>query len=81
MAKELEVLRSQRQEDAALGLTESPSLPESMQESPDHPLELSVTATLDESGLDSGYFQLEDVIIEKDTVVEIFKLSVLKEHL
>ena len=74
MAKELEVLRSQRQDGGAQGLTESPEVPESSQDSPDHPLHLSGVAMLDESGLEDEDFGLEDCIIKKDTVIEIFKL-------
>jgi hypothetical protein len=77
MAKELEALRSQRHDDAAHGLTESPEFPESSQDSPDHPSELSGVAILDDTGLDDEPFQLEECIIGKDTVVEIFKLLVM----
>jgi hypothetical protein len=74
MAKELEALRSQRHYDASAAPTESPEFPESSQDSPDHPLELSGTAILDDSELDDEPFELEDVVIDKDTVVEIFTL-------
>jgi hypothetical protein len=76
MAKELETLRSQRHADAAPGDTESPKFPDSTQDSPDHPLDLSGVAMIDDSGLSDEPFELEECIIEKDTVVEIFKLSV-----
>jgi hypothetical protein len=74
MARELEALRSQRHSDAASGLTESPEFPDSTQDSPDHPSELSGIAVLDETGVEDEYFELENFVIEKGTVVEIFKL-------
>jgi hypothetical protein len=74
MAKELEALRSQRYDDGGLGTTESPEFPESSQDSPDHPSELSGTATIDDSGLSDEPFELEECVIGKDTIVEIFKL-------
>jgi|TARA_R110002003_G_scaffold95_9_gene7322 hypothetical protein len=77
MARELEALRSRRHDGSIHGLTESPSGPESAQDSPDHPSDLSGVAWLDESALGDEPFQLEDVTIEKATVVEIFKMRVL----
>lgn len=74
MAKELEILRNKRQDGGAQGLTESPEVPESSQDSPDHPVQLSGTAMIDESGLGDEDFGLENCIIKKDTVIEIFKL-------
>jgi hypothetical protein len=74
MARELEVLRSQRQDDVAHGQTESNGFPESSQDSPDHLSELSGVAILDYSGLDDEPFQLDEFIIGKDTVIEVFKL-------
>jgi hypothetical protein len=74
MARELEVLRSQRPDDVAHGKTESPEFPETSQDSPDHPSELSGVAILDDSDLDDEPFQLEECILGKDTVVESFKL-------
>jgi hypothetical protein len=74
MARELEALRSQRLDDAAHGQTESPEFPESSQDSPDHPSELSGIALLDSTGLGDDMFELEECILGKDTIVEIFKL-------
>ena len=73
MAKELEALRSQRQDASSHGHTESPSVPES-QDSPDHPSELSGTAMLDDTGLGEEHFELEEFVVDKDMVVDIFKL-------
>lgn len=73
MAKELEALRSQRQDAAAHSLTESPSVPDT-QDSPDHPSELLGTATLDETDIDVDHFKLEDFVVDKDTVIDVFKL-------
>jgi hypothetical protein len=74
MAKELEALRSQRHDDGAHGATESPEFPDSSQDSPDHPLDLSGIAMIDDSGLGHEPFELEECVIGKDTIVEIFKL-------
>ncbi|KAF1839013.1 hypothetical protein BDW02DRAFT_564352 [Decorospora gaudefroyi] len=74
MAKELEALRSQKTEDGNKSFTESPSLPESMLDSPDHPAEQPGMATVDETGLDQDYFQLEDFVIDRDTVVGVFSM-------
>jgi hypothetical protein len=74
MAKELEALRSQRHDDGAPGATESPEFPDSSQDSPDHPSELSGIAIIDDSGLGHEPFELEECVIGKDTIVEIFKL-------
>jgi hypothetical protein len=71
MAKELEALRSRRTEDVAQSLTESPSVPGS---SPDSPPEHPGKATIDETGLDQEQFQLEDFVIDKETVVGIFNM-------
>jgi hypothetical protein len=76
MAKELEALRSQRHSDASVGHTESPEFPDSRQDSPDYPLELAGTAILDDTGLEDGYFELDDFVIDRDTVIEVFKLYV-----
>lgn len=73
MAKELEVLRSLRHDGVAHGSTASSSVPET-QDSPDHPSELSGIAVLDESGLDDEGFGLEDFVVDRDTVVDIFKV-------
>ncbi|CAO2649469.1 Nn.00g068540.m01.CDS01 [Neocucurbitaria sp. VM-36] len=74
MAKELEALKNQKQDDFANRLTESPSMPGSAQDSPDHPLEQSGTAVLDETGLTQDYYQLDDFIIDKDLVIDIYKI-------
>jgi hypothetical protein len=76
MAKELEALRSQRHYDASVSQTESPELPDSTRDSPDYPSELAGTAVLDDTGLEDEFFELEDFVIERETVVEIFKLYV-----
>ena len=78
MAKELEALRNKRQDEFAHGPTESPSVPET-QDSPDHPSELSGLAILDESNLDDEYFELEEFVVDRDTVVDIFKMYVSRE--
>jgi hypothetical protein len=75
MAKELEVLRSLRQDNATQVSTESSSVPDT-QDSPDHPSELSGTAVLDETDLGDENFELEDFVIDRDTVVDIFKMFV-----
>jgi hypothetical protein len=75
MAKELEALKSQKHDDAGHGATESPSVPDSSQHSPDYPSEPAGTAVLDHSNLDDQ-FQLEDFIIKKELVVEIFGMLV-----
>jgi hypothetical protein len=79
MAKELEALRSQRHYDTSAAPAESPEFPESSQDSPDHPLELSGTAVLDDSELEDEPFELEDIVIERDTIVEIFRLYAFPE--
>jgi hypothetical protein len=73
MARELEALRNQRYDGVTQGTNESPSLPESSHDSPDHPSELFGIAMLDASDLDEQY-ELEDCVIARETVVEIFKL-------
>lgn len=73
MAKELEALKSQKHDDAGRGTTESPSVPGSSQHSPDHPFEHAGTAIIDESELDDHY-QLENLKLEKNLVVEVFKM-------
>jgi hypothetical protein len=73
MAKELEALRSLRHDDVAHGSTESSSVPDT-QDSPDHPTDLSGTAMLDASDLDDEGFELGDFVVDRDTVVDIFKL-------
>jgi hypothetical protein len=75
MAKELEALRSLRQDNAIQGSTESYSVPDT-QDSPEHPPELSETAVLDETDLGDENFELEDFVIDRDTVVDIFKMYV-----
>ncbi|KAJ4367109.1 hypothetical protein N0V83_007639 [Neocucurbitaria cava] len=74
MAKELEALKNQSKEDVAHRLTESPSMPESAQDSPDHPSEHLGTAVLDVTGITQDHFQLEDFIIDKDLVIDIYKI-------
>ncbi|KAF1851011.1 uncharacterized protein K460DRAFT_272345 [Cucurbitaria berberidis CBS 394.84] len=74
MAKELEALKNQQQEDTAQRFTESPSIPDSVQDSPDGPIEHPGTAVLDETGITQDHFQLEDFVIDKDLAVEIFRV-------
>jgi hypothetical protein len=74
MAKELEALKIRRIEDAAKSLTESPSIPGSAQDSPGRPSEHLETATVDETGLTQHSFQLEDFVIDRDTVGGIFSM-------
>lgn len=74
MAKELEALKNQRQNDGGHRLTESPSMPDSAQESPEHPLNHPEIAVLDETEITQDRFQLEDFIIHKDLVIDIFKV-------
>jgi hypothetical protein len=71
MAKELEALRSRRTEDTAQSLTESPSVPGS---SPDNPPGHPGKVTVVETGLDQDKFQLEDFVIDRETVVGIFSM-------
>lgn len=74
MAKELEALKNQKHEDSGHRLTESPSMPESAQDSPDHPSEHPGTAVLDVTGITQDHFQLEDFIIDKDLVIDVYKM-------
>jgi hypothetical protein len=81
MAKELEALKSQLHDDGNHRMTESPSRTEPSQHSPDRPTEPSGLVVLDESGLDYDQFQLDDFVIAKPTVIEIFKLYVIEVNL
>jgi hypothetical protein len=76
MAKELETLRSRRAEDAVQSLTESPSIPGSIQDSPDHPTDHPGKATVVDTGLTQDEFQLDEFTIDKETVVGIFSMCV-----
>ncbi|KAH3953335.1 hypothetical protein HBH53_041310 [Parastagonospora nodorum] len=73
MAKELEALKTSRH-DAVHSHTESPNELDTTQDSPDHPLNLTGTATLDLSGLERNDYELDDCVINSDTVIEIFQL-------
>jgi hypothetical protein len=72
MARELEVLRSQR-EDNGQKSTLSPSLPDTSFDSPEYTLEQSGTAVLSDFGLKDRYY-LGSVSIHRDTVIEMFKM-------
>jgi hypothetical protein len=74
MAKEIEALKSKRDESMAPGTAASSEISDPTQESPEHPAELSGIAVLDDTGLESEYFELEDFVIERETVIEIFQL-------
>jgi hypothetical protein len=73
MAKELEALRSQR-EEAGLRSFQTPSLPDSsMIGSPEYTMEQPGTVNLSEVGI-RGEYQLGTFTIDRDTVVDIFKV-------
>jgi hypothetical protein len=74
MAKEIEALKSRRDDSMATGTTASSEVSDPTQESPEHPAELSGVASLDETGLESEAFELEDFVIEREAVIEIFRL-------
>jgi hypothetical protein len=75
MAKELEALKSRKLDDSTdHGRMASPDLPESIQDSPDHPVNLSGVAVLDVSGLDLQEFVFEECVIGRGTLIEIFQL-------
>jgi hypothetical protein len=75
MAKELEALKSRRPDDNAdHGRIGSPDLPDSTQDSPDHPANLSGIAILDLSGLDLQEYVFEECVIGRDILIEIFQL-------
>ncbi|KAJ4303014.1 hypothetical protein N0V90_001905 [Kalmusia sp. IMI 367209] len=69
MAKELEALRNQR-EDNGLKSTVSP---DTQFDSPEYTLEQSGTAVLMEFGL-KGQYELGACVLDRNTVVEIFKM-------
>jgi hypothetical protein len=82
MAKELEALKSQRTEDGSRSFTQtSPSLPESAQESVDQPSSHPSIAKVDETGLMQEYFQLDDFVVDRDTVVGIFSVWVIDTNI
>lgn len=72
MARELEALRSQREENG-LKSTVSPSIADTTFDSPEYTLEQSGTAVLSDFGLKDQY-HLGPFVLDRDTVVEIFKM-------
>jgi hypothetical protein len=74
MAKELEALKTRKHNDADSRPADSPDMADTTQDSPDHPVNLSGTATLDLSGLDTNGFELDDCVISRGTVIEVFQL-------
>jgi hypothetical protein len=72
MARELEVLRSQREENGHKS-TLSPSLPDTTFDSPEYTLEQSGTAVLIDSGMKDRY-HLGSCVVDRDTIVDIFKM-------
>jgi hypothetical protein len=82
MAKELEALKSRRTEDGSRHFTQtSPSLPESAKESVDQTSSHARIATVDETGLTQKHFQLDDFVIDRDTVVGIFSVWVVDTNI
>lgn len=73
MAKELQALRSQRQEDVSNSHDDSPA-PESTGQSSDNAAEHPGIATLDFSEVTQDYFQLDEFAIDRDTVIQIFQV-------
>jgi hypothetical protein len=75
MAKEPGALKSRKHDDDPdqAGMA-PPKLPDSTQDSPDHPLNLSGIAVLDVSGLGLHEFVFEECIIGRDTLIKIFQL-------
>lgn len=73
MARELEALRNQRGDDNGLKSTVSPSNPDTF-DSPEYTLEQSGTAVLSEFGLNQEHFQLGTFVIDRENVIELFKV-------
>lgn len=72
MARELEVLRSQREENGHKS-TLSPSLPDTTFDSPEYTLEQSGTAVLSDFGLKDRYY-LGSFSIDRDAIIDMFKM-------
>ena len=69
MARELETLKSQREE---IGLKSTVS-PDTQFDSPDSTLEQSGTAIVTDFGTRDQY-QIDDFVIDRNTVVDMFKM-------
>jgi hypothetical protein len=74
MAKELEALKNRKHDDTGSRPADSPDMAGTTQDSPDHPANLSGTATVDLVRLDTNAFELDNCVISRETVIEVFQL-------
>ena len=72
MARELEALKSQTQDEG--GVTKSPSTADLGHNPPESGLGYSGVAVVDDSGLIPSVFQLGAFSLDKDVVIDCFKM-------